>query len=185
MRAGRWGQLFAYMFFNSFFKSRQDRRPFAAAGSFRNQASARSPRQSFWFHGVILLIGVCAVGWALGNQRYYRWALGNERIKLVVFCDTADLADPDLKAVVLYDQVALTPLARALGLYQNRPAERVHVFFSLPIRKYTVTPFSITLQDVPWGPIARIVFIAQGRHFHVMVPNRRLINGTLYIRVPS
>ncbi|MBU4198445.1 MAG: hypothetical protein KKG09_08690 [Verrucomicrobia bacterium] len=133
----------------------------------------------------MLLIGVFAVSWALVSQRYYAWSLGNERINLVVFCDTADLDDPDLKAVVLYDQIALTPLAKALGLYQNRPPERVRVFFSLPVRKYTITPFSITLQDVPWGPISRIVFIAQGRHFHVTVPERRLINGTLYIRVTS
>jgi len=133
----------------------------------------------------MLLIGVFAVSWALVSQRYYAWSLGNERINLVVFCDTADLDDPDLKAVVLYDQIALTPLAKALGLYQNRPPERVRIFFSLPVRKYTITPFSITLQDVPWGPISRIVFIAQGRHFHVTVPERRLINGTLYIRVTS
>lgn len=178
------------MFFNSLFKSRPGRRQFAAPGLFRNQAPRRSarsgpPRRSFWFYGVILLIGVFAVGWALVSQRYYTWALGNARINLVVFCDTADLNDPDLKAVVLYDQIALTPLARALGLYQNRPPERVRVFFPLPVHKYTVTPFSITLQDVPWGPIARIVFIAHGRHFHVTVPDRRLIKGALYIRVPS
>lgn len=156
------------MFFNFSFKSHPGR------------------RQSPWFYSFILLICVCAVVWALINQRYYAWALlGNERINLVVFCDTADLDAPDLKAVVFYDQIALTPLARALGLYQNRPPERVHVFFPLPIRKYTISPFSITLQDVPWGPIARIVFVARGRHFNVTVPDRQLIKGTLYIRVPA
>ena len=178
------------MFLNSLFQLHPGRRQLAAPGSFRNQAPQRSemsgpPRRSFWFYGVIFLIGVFAVGWALVSPRYYVWALGDERINLVVFCDTADLNDPDLKAVVLYDQIALAPLARALGLYQNRPPERVRVFFPLPIRKYAVTPYSITLQDVPLGPISRIVFIAQGRHFHVPVPDRRLIKGTLYIRVPS
>jgi hypothetical protein len=178
------------MFFNSLFKVRPGGRPFAAPGAFRNPAPRRSarsrpPRPSPWFYGVILLICFFAVGWALFNQRYYAWAMSHERINLVVFCDTADLYDPDLKALVLYDQIALTPLARALGLYQNRPPERVREFFPLSIRKYTVTPFSITLQDVPWGPISRIVFIAHGRHFLVKVPDRRLIHGALYIRVPS
>lgn len=180
----------SYMFFNSLFQLRPGRRQAAAASSFRNQAPRRfmkswAPQQPFWFYGVIILIGVIAVGWALLSQRYYAWALGNEHINLVVFCDTADLDDPDLKAVVLYDQIALTPLARALGLYQNRPPERVRVFFPLPIHQYTLTPFSITLQAVPWGPISRIVLIANGRHFHVTVPDRRLINGTLYLRVPA
>ncbi|MDD5677561.1 MAG: hypothetical protein PHW60_06150 [Kiritimatiellae bacterium] len=172
------------MFLDSLFKLRPRRRQYAVPGSSRNQAPDLPPRRSPWFSGVILLICVSAVAWTLFSQRYYAWALGNERINLVVFCDTADLNDPGLQAVVLYDQLALNPLTRALGLCQNRPPERVKVFFPLPIRKYAVTPVSITLQDVPWGPICRIFFIAHGRHFRVTVPDRRLINGALYVRVP-
>jgi len=169
------------MLFSLLFKSPPGRRPDAASGNSRHPAPQRSP----WFYGIIFLIGIGAVTWALFSQRYYAWSLGNERINLVVFCDTADLAGHDLKAVVLYDQIALTPLARALGLYQNRPPERVHTFFPIPIRQYAITPSSITLQDVPWGPISRVVFITQRGHFHVEVPDRRLIKGTLYIRVPA
>ena len=173
------------MFFNLLLKTRPSRWQLAVLGSSRNQIPAPAPRRSFLFYGVILLVGVFAVGWTLVSQRYYTWALGNERINLVVFCDTADLNGPDLKIVVFYDQIALMPLARALGLYQNQPPESVRLFFPLPIRKYAITPVSITLQDVPWGPIARIAFVARGRHFHVTVPDRQLVNGTLYVRVPS
>lgn len=178
------------MFFNSFIKLQPSRRQSAAPGSFGNQASPGpgrpgAERQSPWFYGVILLICLGAVAWALLSQRYYAWSLSNERINLVIFCDTADLNDPDLKAMVLYDQMALNPLIRALGLYQNRPPQSVSIFFPLPIRKFAITPFSITLQDVPWGPISRIVFVARGRHFNVTVTDRRLINGAIYVRIPS
>jgi len=171
------------MFFNSILKIRPSRRQFSASGSPRGQVPARAPRRPIWWLYGAALVCVFAVVWALFSHRYYAWALGDERINIVVFCDTADLNDPDLKAGVLYDQVALTPVARALGLYQNRPPGQVRVFFPLPIRKYTVNAVSITLHDVPWGPISRVVFVARGRRYNVAVPDRRLVKGALYVRV--
>lgn len=146
---------------------------------------AKHPAQRpVWYYGLILLICVTAIGWALFSRHYYAWALGHERINIVIFCDTSELNHPDLKAVVLYDQIALTPLARALGLYQNRPPGQVKTFFPVRVREIALSPVSITLKDVRWGPLCRILFTAKGKKFHVNIPDRRIFNHTLYIRVP-
>ena len=143
------------------------------------------PGRSAWQYGIILLICGAAIAWAVYSPRYYAWALGRERISIVVFCDTSDLNDPNLQAFVMYDELALTPLAKALGLYQNRPPQRVKVVFAQPASDFELTPYSITLKNVRWGPIVRLAFVARGRHFQINVPDRRLIKGALYVRSAS
>lgn len=146
--------------------------------------AARPAQQPTWYYAAIMLICAAAVGWAVFSPRYYVWVLGQQRINIVIFCDTSALRQPDLKAFVLYDQIALTPLARALGLYQNRPPEQVSLFFTVPVREVALTPVAITLKDVAWGPLCRILLAAHGKKFQVNIRDRRLFNRTLYIRVP-
>lgn len=138
-------------------------------------------RPAGW-HWIILLIGIAGVGWAVVSPSYYCLVLSGEKVDVHIFCDTSDLDVQDLKAFVLYDQVALSPIALALGLYQNRPPEQVKVFFFRPANEVVITPVSIRLKSVCNGPIARVFFVAGGKKFHVDVGDRRLIDNTIYVR---
>lgn len=124
-----------------------------------------------------VVIGV----WQFGPD-YYTWALGGERVAVVVFCDTAGLDKPDLKVVVLYDALALSPLAHMLGIYQNRPAERVRRYYPVPVSRFKLTPFALVLESVPAGPLARITISTGGKWFYAPVKDRLPKNGTIYVR---
>ncbi len=134
---------------------------------------------------IILLVGAASAAWMVFSPRYYAWALGEQRVDVHVFCDTSELRTPDMKAFVLYDKVALAPPALALGVCGNRPPWDVKVFFVLPADDVELTPFSVRLKGVPYGPMVRIMFTAGGRKFHVDVRDRRLVENTVYVRTPS
>ncbi len=133
---------------------------------------------------IILIVGAASIVWMLFSPRYYSWALGEQKVDVHIFCDTTDLRAPDMKAFVLYDKVALTPLALALGVCRNRQPWEVKVFFVLPADDVELTPFSARIKGVPYGPLARIMFTAGGKKFHVDVSDRRLVNDAVYVRTP-
>lgn len=146
-------------------------------------ASARRGH-SAWYYATLLLVGAIGIGWAFLSRHYYTWIVQGHPVDIVVFCDTSELHSADLKAFVLYDQIALTPLARCLGLYQNRPPDRVRVFFPMPAPEILLNPVSATLKGVGNGPLTRILFMVNGKKWHVNVTDRRAWNGVIYVRCP-
>lgn len=126
---------------------------------------------------LVIVIGV----WVFGPD-YYTWALGGEQIAVVVFCDTTGLDKPDTKVIALYDALALSPLAHGLGIYQNRPAERVRRYYPVPVGGFQVTPIALVLKSVPAGPLTRIAVSAGGKWFYAPVKDRIPKNGTIYVR---
>jgi hypothetical protein len=151
---------------------------------FPNLLKIRPQRgRSPWQYAILILICAMAIGWVFFSPRYYAWALDREQIMIVVFCDTSVLDDPGLQASVLYDELALTPIAKALGLYQNRPPEWVKAYFAQAARAIEISPYSITLRNVRRGPISRLVFSARGKIFKVDVPDRRLVKGAIYVHI--
>ncbi len=150
----------------------------------RYERETRSWRVRSGWLWLILLFGAGAAVWLFLGPRYYSWALGKRKIDILVFCDTADLSASDMKAFVLYDKVALAPPALALGVCQNRAPEDVKVFYVVPAGDVEITPFSARLKAVPRGPIARVMFTADGKKFHVNVRDRRTVNDIIYVRTP-
>jgi hypothetical protein len=144
----------------------------------RMQHERRWRGSSGWLW-VILFVGVVSAAWLFFSPAYYSWALGRHEVDVHIFCDTADLRAPDMKAFVLYDKVALTPLAVALGVCRNRPPREVKVFFVLPAEDVEITPFSVRLKRVPYGPMVRVLLTADGKKFHVDVADRRLVDDTV------
>ncbi len=140
-------------------------------------------RQVGW-HWFIVIIAFIGLAWgALGSSCYYRWALGERRIDVHVFCETSELMSADMKAFALYDKVALNPLARALGVLQNRDPGDVRDFLFVPAENVEITPVSARLKSVPYGPLSRVLFVTGHGKFHVDVKDRRLLGDTIYVRV--
>ncbi len=104
-----------------------------------------------------------------------------ERLRVVVYCDTTVFRGP-VRAVALYDDMALKFLPRALGLFQNRPAARVRTFHPREMRVGYMNEYSLELEDVPDGPLVRIMLRDGERLYWVEVPERNIYRGQLSVR---
>ncbi len=106
-------------------------------------------------------------------------------MRVEVLCHTQPLQREDLTVAVLYDKLALSPVARGLGLYQNRPVAEIRSFrvYQVAADKINLTPYSVELSDVPQGPIAKVYCSAGGAGYYADVTDRALHDGTLYVRV--
>lgn len=131
---------------------------------------------------LIIAGGAAGLGWAVLEGGYARHVLEQRRVEVVVFCDTAPLRGRELKVFALYDSVALSPLARWLGLYQNRQPQEVKTYFFYRLHDFELTRYSVKIKSVPWGPLARIMFFAGKDRFYVDISDRRLKDGVLYAR---
>ncbi len=112
------------------------------------------------------------------RERLFRRA---ERLQVVVYCDTTVFRGP-VRAVALYDDMALQFLPRALGLFQNRPAARVRTFHLRKVRVGRMNEYSLELEDVPAGPLVRIMLRDRDRQYWVEVPERKIYRGQLSVR---
>jgi len=148
-------------------------KPGAASGK-----KSRSP----WLALILAGAGLAA-GWYALAPFYYERILAGPRVDVCVFCDTAELRGKELRAVVMYDRTALSPVARALGLFQNRDPERVKSFHPLAVTDIELTAVSATLKAVPAGPIARVQFNNGRKTFHALVRDRIPKNNTIYVRI--
>jgi len=103
----------------------------------------------------------------------------------VVFCNTKPLQCDDLRSSVLYDKVALSPLAKVLGLYQNRSPELVTSHHVVQVENSVTNNYSVRLQSVPNGPVTRVLFDTGAERYTVLVQDRSLKNNTLYVRAEA
>lgn len=132
---------------------------------------------------LILISTVIVIAWYAMAPLYYEKIMAGPRIDLCVFCDTSELRGGNLRAVVMYDQAALSPVARALGLYQNRAPERVKTFYPVAMTNIELTDVSATIKSVPEGPIVRVQFRNGRKTFHALVHDRSPKNNTIYVRI--
>lgn len=119
------------------------------------------------------------------RHTYYRWALAGPEIEVVVYCHTRPLRTEDLRVVVCYDKLALSPVARGLGLYQNRAPVEVKSYAMHRVAEQDIEfrPYAVRLSHVPRGPISKIYFAVPNGRFYVDVPDRSLKNGVLYVSI--
>ena len=136
-----------------------------------------------WMSG-ILVCGVAALAWAMWRPEYYRWAAGRlGRAEVVVFCDTSEFRGQSVSVLAQYDQVALSPIAQALGVYQNRPAAEAYALYSVRIDDVAMTPTTLVLKQVPLGPLVRVLVVAGDRSFHALVRARTVVEGRIHVRL--
>lgn len=118
-----------------------------------------------------------------GRERYYDWLFRNaERMELVVYCDTSPLQGRPVEAFLLYDSVALSPVAHFLGLYQDRPPDRVGSATMRAADIETLDVGAVWFRDVPRGPIYRVAFRTADGAFHVDAYERKVYKGRIAIR---
>lgn len=136
-------------------------------------------------HVALLVAGVLALLWYAVRPAYYSWVLGGgKEIEVVVFCDTTPFRDVDVDVFLLYDRVALSPVARALGIAQNRKPENINTFFTLQTGLMNVSSYALNLGPVPDGPLARVLFVSpDGTRRSVDVSDRTVRNNKIHIRV--
>jgi hypothetical protein len=144
-------------------------------------------RTAIYSGKLFLAIMICvalAVLWLFaGRDLYYDWLFNKfPRVDVVIHCDTADLLGKDVEALVLYDAVALSPVAHFLQVYQDRPPQRVGGAHVRQAEVETIDSHSVWLENVPRGPIYRIVLIAGDATFHVDVENEKVYQETMSIR---
>ncbi len=139
----------------------------------------RWPRQL-----LLILLACCLLGgvsFLLEGPCRERWFRRAERLRVVVYCDTSEFRGP-LRAVVLYDDMALRLLPRALGLFQNRPASQVRTFYPRAVRVGRMNDYSLELEDVPAGPLVRIMLRDAHRRYQVDVLERAIYRGQMSVR---
>ena len=132
---------------------------------------------------LLFACGLFVAGCLLYRPYYYQWALSGPQLKVVVYCDTSPLNRDDLRAMVLYDRLALSPLAKAFGVYQNRPPSEVRNFYVHQVERTEVAAHSITLNGVPDGPMAKVFFTSGEKKYYAEVSDRSPLKGTVYVRV--
>jgi hypothetical protein len=109
---------------------------------------------------------------------YFRRA---ERIEMMIICDTTVFATAPERVMVLYDRLALSPVSVALGLYQQRPPERVQSFHFHEHKIAKIAADALFLEDLPAGPISRVI-IAIGEHnYYLSVSDRYAGGGRLIL----
>jgi hypothetical protein len=149
----------------------------------RHQGKRSDLRRLGRMHLVLLLSLVAAVGYYVWLPRYYRAVLDEaDRMTVVVYCDTMAL-DESVRAFAYYDALALAPLCRALGMFQNRAPERVRKFHPVRVPVAARNAYSIEIGDVPKGPLARLAFHDEQKTFHVDVADRVPYKGKLSIHL--
>lgn len=135
-------------------------------------------------HGILMLVVlvVALVGYALSDV-YHEWMLSGATIDIVVYCHSEPLQTEKLRAVVFYDRLALNPVAVVFGLYQDRPPEAVQTYLArrVPPERIGFTPTSVRLDDVPYGPVARLYFNAGEKRFYIDVEDRSVQDGVLHV----
>jgi hypothetical protein len=143
----------------------------------------RLSRTSGKLYLVVLACVVLGVCWLYGGREWYYARLFEraDRLDVVVYCDTAPLLGKAVEAFVLYDAVALSPVARFMGLYQNRPPARVGAAHIRPARVETVDAHGVWLTDVPRGPIYRVALRTPDGVYHVDAVQRRIYRNRMSI----
>jgi hypothetical protein len=141
-------------------------------------------RVSVRWMSAVLLGGLVGLTWAVGRPAYYRWAVGRDgRCDVVVYCDASGFRGLPVTVLAQYDQAALSPVARALGLYQNRQAPPTASLYSVRIEDVTMTATTLALKNVPRGPLTRIMVLTDDRSFHVWVRDRTVVDGKIHVRL--
>lgn len=153
------------------------RKTSALLSSKKRQVSAR------WM-AAVLIGGVVGLAWAIWRPTYYEWVVARDGFcDVVIYCDTSDIRDKPLAVLAQYDQAALSPLAKALGLYQNRRIPFAVVLYSYKIEYFTMTTTTVKLKNVPCGPLVRILIAADDRDFYAWVRDRTVVNRTIHVRL--
>jgi hypothetical protein len=111
-------------------------------------------------------------------EAYFRRA---ERIEMMIVCDTSVFETPPERAVVLYDRLALSPISVALGLYQQRPPERVLSFHFYDQGIAEIASDALFLRDLPAGPIARVIIPIGERNYYLQINERYTGGGRLIV----
>ncbi len=132
----------------------------------------------------VLAGGLIGLGWALCRPAYYRWAVAREDVcSVVVHCDTSEFREAPVTVLAQYDRIALSPLAQALCLYQNRESSRVISLYPIRIEDVSITATTLTLNNVHRGPLAKISVLTGNRSFNALVRDRNVINGKMHVRL--
>ena len=159
-----------------------DRRPPSGSSVRRSRLHRRV--RSRGFYGVLLALLLCGIVVAVLMPSYYDWVLSGETMEVEVLCHSEPLHTADLQVTVFYDKLALSPLPRYLGLYQNRPSAEVHSLHAHTVAPSAVRlkPYALILADVPEGPIVKISCRTADRLYMVSVRDRVPRNGRLLVR---
>lgn len=132
----------------------------------------------------IFFCGLFALAWVVYRPAYYRWILGSKGdCDVILHCDTSEFIDDPVTVLAQYDKTALSPMAKALGLYQNRNPSPASVLYSLKIDDVSMTKTTLKLKKAPRGPLVRITVISEGRSFYAIVRDRTVLNGELHVRL--
>ena len=127
--------------------------------------------------GVLLSLGYLAV-----CPFYYTWVLGKaDKVGMVVHYSARVLGGPPEAVFVCYDRLALSPVARLLGLYQDRSPERVQTFHLFQAEIENCAEDTVWLTDVPVGPIAQVALIASNQAHYVPVRDGRVVGGRISV----
>jgi membrane-bound metal-dependent hydrolase YbcI (DUF457 family) len=144
------------------------------------KTSNNSSRRAWLIIGIAVIIVIAS---SLVTPHYYQWLLNREnKVTLNIFCDTSELTISNLTIFLLYDRVALHPIAKAFGLFQLRNPEKATSFYALKIDNFCLTPYSITITNVPPAPLVRIQITSGKKHFYTLVKDRRVFNNILTVR---
>lgn len=132
---------------------------------------------------VLIVAAALAAAYALLRPLYYRVILA-DRKPLTIYCDVAPFGEEPVRAVALYDRVALSPVSQALGLYQRRPPDRVRQFHLEIIERVDRRPWGVVLHDVPDGPLHSIELIVGEQRYVSVARDLRRRHGALHLPLP-
>lgn len=125
---------------------------------------------------------VVPVVWFAVRPAYYRHVLEAVHLPVVIYCDTSPFADGPVEVILMYDKVALSPLARALGVHQNRPVAKVRRFHMIRTDRFDVGAYAVRIAAVPRGPLRRIMLAdATGRRWYIDVGKPLPNTGIVYL----
>lgn len=129
---------------------------------------------------LVLIATLCVVVYLLVRPHYYRWVLGPP-IDIVVYCDTDVFEEGIGQASVLYDKLALSPIPRMLGLYQNRSPARVQNHYAVKSNRVESVPAGIAVRGVPDGPIRQVNLRSGEDWYFAPVEESTRNHRTLYV----
>jgi hypothetical protein len=147
------------------------------------EESRKIQRKSLHAYVLLGIVFFCAIVYLIVRPSYYDWVLGGPKQEVVIYCSTSPLRDKPLKIMAMYDQVALSPLARIFGKYQNRSPEKVRTYHMLPIKDFELTDFSLKLKSVPAGPLVKLFISTDGKGYYAEVKDRMPKDGVIYVRM--
>lgn len=133
--------------------------------------------------GLLLVTLLTTILWYCSRGRYYEWVLDAARpLDVVIMCDTAGFRGQPCTALVLYDRVALSPVALAFGLYRRRPPERIKTYLPRWVPLEAVEADSAWIREVPSGPIVAIQIGTRGTNYCVDIRDPEPKGGRLVVR---